>query len=63
MSDDIDRAQNEIERALGEAMRLRRPTGPAANGFCHYCEEPIGDGARWCNVECREGWEGSRRGR
>lgn len=57
MSDEIDRAQNEVERSLTEAMRKRRPAGPVANGRCHYCGELIDDEARWCDIGCREGWE------
>lgn len=55
--DDIDRASQEVERSLAEAMRKRRPAGPVANGRCHYCDEPVGDGQRWCDIDCREGWE------
>ena len=61
MSDDIDRAQNEVERSLNEALRKRRPAGPVANGRCHYCGEILDDESRWCDIDCREGWEKLRR--
>jgi hypothetical protein len=57
MSDDIDRAQNEVERSLGEAMRLRKPAGPAPTGRCLYCDEIVPDTHRWCDSVCRDDWE------
>ena len=56
--DDTDRADQEIERDLAEALRLRRPAGPVATGRCVYCDENLGDDyRRWCGIECREAWE------
>lgn len=64
MSDDIDRAQSEVERATAEAMRARKPSGPAATGRCLYCDESLDDQRRWCDAEHREQWEKeARRGR
>lgn len=64
MADDIDRASQEVERDLAEALRMRRPAGPAPTGRCLYCDEIVADRHRWCSVECREGWEKeARRGR
>lgn len=64
MADEIDRANDQAERGLAEALRLRRPTGPAPTGRCLYCDEIVADTHRWCSVECREGWEKeARRGR
>lgn len=57
MADDIDRAQNEVDRSLAEALRKRRPAGPAPTGHCLYCDEPVDEDHRWCSIECREGWE------
>ena len=57
MSDDIDRAQKEVERSLGEALRARKPSGPVANGRCHFCGELLDDAARWCDTICRDQWE------
>jgi hypothetical protein len=57
MSDDIDRAQNEVERSLGEAMRMRKPTGPAPTGRCLYCDNLLDRGRRWCDSICRDDWE------
>ena len=58
MSDDIDRAQNEVDRALAEALRTRKAEGPAATGFCLNCDEPCD--FRWCDGVCRDAWEATR---
>lgn len=64
MADDIDRAQNEVDRSLAEALRMKKPVGPIATGRCLHCDEIVADTHRWCGIECREGWEKeSRRGR
>jgi len=46
----IQERDNEI--ALRE---FRKPVGPVATGFCLHCEEPLADGRRWCNADCRDG--------
>ena len=57
----VDEADATAERAEKEAPYLiaasRRPTGPVANGRCHYCDDIVPDEARWCNHECRSAWE------
>jgi hypothetical protein len=58
MSDDIDRAQNEVERSLGEALRVKKPVGPVATGRCLFCDEILDDENRWCDSGCRDAWEG-----
>lgn len=55
--DDIDRAQNEVERTLAEALRRRSSPGPVATGRCLYCDELVADAHRWCDTDCRGGWE------
>ena len=58
MNDLADRADDEIEHELAEALRQRKPAGPVATGFCHYCREPLADGLRWCQgTECEAAWE------
>lgn len=57
MSDDIDRAQNEVERSLGEALRARKVVGPVATGRCLYCDEIVDDEQRWCDSQCRDEWQ------
>lgn len=60
MADEADRAAQEVEVNLAEAVRLRRPPGPIANGRCYYCDEIVDEDARWCDIECREAWERER---
>jgi hypothetical protein len=56
--DDLDRAEIECEYELAEALRQRKPVGPSATGFCHYCREPLLPGERWCHgTECEREWE------
>lgn len=55
--DEIDQANDQVERSLAQSMRSRRPVGPTADGLCHHCGEPVAPALRWCDVECREGWE------
>jgi len=28
-----------------------------ATGRCLWCNEPLADGRRWCDAECRDEWE------
>jgi len=57
VTDDIDRAQSEIDRAQAEAMRNRKPEGPVPTGRCLYCDDIVGDEQRWCGINCRDFWE------
>lgn len=57
MSDDIDRAQPEIERNLRDALQARKTEGPTATGRCLYCDELLDDNARWCDGDHRDAWE------
>ena len=52
----LDRAQVEIERTLersvikSKSQELQyKPTG-----FCLYCGQPLKDGKRWCDSDCRD---------
>jgi hypothetical protein len=55
--DDIDAAESAIEHNLAQAMRHKKPPGPAPTGVCLYCEEYLDDAARWCNAWCRDRWQ------
>lgn len=56
MSDDIDRAQCEVDRLQQEAQRARKPEGPCATGRCLHCDEVLDDVRRWCDSYCRDQW-------
>lgn len=62
MSDDADQAQSSIE--LDDMIRRKYTRRPEleveATGECLNCYEPIGDGMRWCNAECRFDWKARR---
>ena len=57
MADEVDRAAQEEEMLLAEAIKARRPTGPVPTGRCLWCDEIVGDTMRWCDTECRDQWE------
>lgn len=59
MADEVDRAAQEEEMLLAEAIKARRPGAPAPTGRCLWCDEIVGDTMRWCGVECRDQWERS----
>lgn len=57
--DDLDRAQDHMERE--EAMRRKyqeqRKPEVEATGYCLHCGVEVGVVARWCDAICRDGWE------
>ena len=57
MTDELDRAEEEIEMELAESIRRRKPEGPPATGACLYCDELLPAGRRWCDRACEAGWE------
>jgi len=64
MADDADQAQALDEMRLKTSLYRSRKDEPQAEaiGVCLYCEEPITEaGRRWCNAECRDGWESENR--
>lgn len=58
-SDIIDRANVVADLNLNIALAAASSKRPVAEptGFCLNCGEPLSDGKRWCNPECREDWE------
>ena len=61
MADEIDRANEQVELTLHDALLQRRPEGPAATGYCLFCGEPLDMGPRWCGTERRDGWQREHR--
>ena len=62
MADIFDRATEREEMDRERALKMRKPEGPKATGYCLECGEPIGEGRRWCiGVECRDRWQSRRR--
>lgn len=60
MTDQLDRAEQEIEYELAEELRIRKPPGPIARGICYYCGELVEPHQRWCGAGCEQGWEYER---
>lgn len=64
MTDEIDRAADEAERYLSEALRQRKPEAPGPTGRCLFCDEIVGGTQRFCDAECRDMWDrDQKRGR
>jgi RNA polymerase-binding transcription factor DksA len=59
MSDDADRAAEEIEQTLQEAIsRARQQLKQLSDkqGKCLWCGEAVPPGHRWCSIDCRDDW-------
>lgn len=62
--DEADEANFRIARDEKLAIEVARTyTGPAATGYCldPHCGAALVPGQRWCNAECRDAYEKSRR--
>ena len=55
MADIVDQAQDQNPDAL--ATSQRRPAGPPFTGQCHYCEADVPHPRRFCDEDCRDGWQ------
>lgn len=55
MDDNLDRANEEAEIGLAQALQLRKPEGPKATGECFWCDAPTI--LRWCSPAHRDAWE------
>lgn len=63
MPDIVDSANDWVEHCADIAqkdIRSRKPEA-AATGYCLYCAETLDTGKRWCDGDCRDGWERERR--
>jgi len=61
MADIADRAADHIERESAGLLAKRKPVGPAACGACHFCGEEVRGEARFCDADCRDGYEREQR--
>jgi len=60
--DDIDRAQEhdlqyQADCMIDQQYRADHDAGPVATGECLYCGDPAGGGRRFCDADCRDGWQ------
>lgn len=65
-ADPMDRASVESERLLEEQLRVARSAKPITLPFigkCHYCDEGLEPGHRFCDEHCRDDYEKLQRSR
>ncbi len=48
---DITADRDEAEMPMRLAMSRRDP-GPATNGHCHFCDDPVAPGLHYCDTDC-----------
>lgn len=60
MSDEIDRANEQVElneqRSINYAREQANKPIPKSE-HCYWCNEKTKDGRRFCNNECADNWE------
>jgi hypothetical protein len=56
MSDFCDDASKTSELYLSIALANRHSDGPTPKGFCYNCREPLDEGLRFCDIDCRDDW-------
>ena len=58
MADEVDKTADRDElEAPARIAASRKPSGPLANGSCHWCGERIPEPMRWCDADCRNEWQ------
>lgn len=58
MTDEIDMASDRDQIARDCAIAAaRKAVAITATGNCFYCGEPVITGLRFCNADCRDGWQ------
>ena len=55
--DPADQADQQVENLNDIARAVRKPGGPLATGFCAWCDAPVPNEQRWCDVDCRNDWD------
>lgn len=55
MADEIDKANDQMEKAMALTMRtINTDIKENDTGECIWCGEPVKDKRRWCSIECRD---------
>lgn len=57
MADNVDVAAERIEWIARHQLAFRHPEAPHGQGLCLNCAEPLTNGHRWCDRDCKEDWE------
>jgi len=65
MSDEVDMAFEAEQLLIKEALANVKATEPKLppKGCCYNCDEPLGTGERFCDVDCREDYDHRQRRR
>lgn len=62
--DDADRAEQRIEEVMDDALaavRRAQEHRVTAIGVCLYCGEPLPSPMRFCDADCRDGFDHEQR--
>lgn len=54
MADEVDHMLEREAIYHEQLLKIRKPEGPKATGFCLTCEDPLPEGRRWCDAVCRD---------
>ena len=56
MPDELDKAQEHIEREEAFRKKYTKPPEPEheCTGQCLNCDAKVGEGLRWCDNDCQE---------
>ena len=55
MVDEVDKANEQVEKSIEVALKNIDTTIPKNNtGKCLYCGLDVKDERRWCNADCRD---------
>lgn len=60
MSDELAAEREEIARRSA-LVTSKKPEGPKPTGHCLYCGVKVPFPIRWCNAQCRDGWQATQR--
>lgn len=54
----VDSGNEVSEILLAEALSARKKEpSKQGTGKCWFCEAELENGRRWCDADCRDGWE------
>ena len=59
MSDDVDTSNDRWDWYVSMKIRENAAYKPVAEytGQCLYCDASVPEGHRWCDADCRDGWQ------